>query len=606
MNVSISRPKIDEPVIVKQGVAIRVLSAAGVLGAALTLAGCIGMLQAGKPAERAVLMTGILIVAILIAVPGAYLLRRGFAAQPGTAGLAFLAASTVSLLGIYFYWVSSYVFFPADILIWSEGDFLNDIVKFLVGYPLYSPQVNNDSTNYVPGAQLLTYLFVWIAGKTESVPAYRVVQLGYAAVAAFIALLCCGRILRLAFPEIRAGRTWLWNVFGYSVLLLVATNSITNHFAHNLHADALAEVANLAAFYLLLVYAENRSPKILAAMMVMVTVGFFIRQNALIWGVCYCGYLAVWDKSWKRLAVFTAATVALYGAAIVACMAIWGEPFYYWIFYMLPQHAISPLRSFQHGLDAWAYFAALLLGAAAILRGRNSDRLLGAFLSCLLVFTAETYTSGLGWMLNHMGPGSLLAGVWFLAGLASVWDFATASRIDRPFEVWIRTGALAAVIALMFSGLGFIRIPLRPLPEDAYRYVHDIEKQFQGMPPSQILLDLGDWVYLKDRAIVGDRATSIGDRGYSGAGDFSGILSRIATKRYSKILTRGYHSFDFVYDYFLFPRSTGIRKALMDNYREVGKIRAVEENPYMKDWAEDPYYFGEITILEPNTDSPGK
>ena len=43
----------------------------------------------------------------------------------------------------------------------------------------------------------------------------------------------------------------------------------------------------------------------------------------------------------------------------------------------------------------------------------------------------------------------------------------------------------------------------------------------------------------------------------------------------------------------------------MDNYREVGKIRAVVENPYMKDWAEDPYYFGEITILEPKTNSPG-
>jgi len=30
-----------------------------------------------------------------------------------------------------------------------------------------------------------------------------------------------------------------------------------------------------------------------------------------------------------------------------------------------------------------------------------------------------------------------------------------------------------------------------------------------------------------------------------------------------------------------------------------GKIRAVEGNPYLKDWAEDPFYFGEISILEP-------
>jgi len=64
-------------------------------------------------------------------------------------------------------------------------------------------------------------------------------------------------------------------------------------------------------------------------------------------------------------------------------------------------------------------------------------------------------------------------------------------------------------------------------------------------------------------------------------------------------MVRGYHNFDFVYDYFLFPKSTGIRKALQENYREAGSIRAVEANPYVKNWAQDPYYFGEITILEP-------
>jgi len=61
----------------------------------------------------------------------------------------------------------------------------------------------------------------------------------------------------------------------------------------------------------------------------------------------------------------------------------------------------------------------------------------------------------------------------------------------------------------------------------------------------------------------------------------------------------GYRSFDFVYDYFLYPKPTGIRQALLDNYEETGKIRAVEGNPYLKDWAEDPFYFCEISILEP-------
>ena len=579
------------------------LSSAGVVGAALALAGSIAMLQTGQSSQRAVLDTGIFLAAILAAVPAAYVLRKRSSALPGTAGLAFLTACAISLLAIYFFWVSSYVFFPADILIWSEGDFLNDILKFSVGYPLYSPQVNNDSLNYVPGAQLLTYLLVWIAGKTASIPAYRIVQVGYAALAAFIATLCCRRILRLAFPEMRILDGGLWTVFWYAGLLLIATNPITNRFTHNLHADALAEVANLAAFYLLLRYIEAPTRGVLTAMVVMVPIGFFIRQNALIWAVCYFGFLAVWGRSWKRLAVFTAATAALYSASIAVCYALWGEPFFYWVFSMLTKHALSPLRSFEHLLDAWAYFATLLLGGVAILRGRNSDLLLGAWLASLLVLAAETYTTGIAWTLNHMGPGSLLAGVWFMAGLTSVWDLATGSR-TRGAQDWIRAGALTATVALLFSGWGVIRIPLRPISEDAYRYVRDIEKEFQGQPASQILLDAGTWVYWKQRVIMRDRSPSIGERGYSGAGDFSGILSRIAAKRYSKILVRDYHAPDFAYEHYLWAKPSGIRQAMLDNYREVGRIRAAEGPAAVKDWAEDPYFFGEIAILVPRANPP--
>ncbi len=575
------------------------ICAVGVLAVSLLLAFCIHIIQNGRPPERAVMLTAAFIAALVALAPIACILRWRREAQPAVAGLTWLTACSVALLGIYFFWVSSYVFYPADMLIWSEGDFINDIIKFTVGYPMYSPQANNDSINYVPGAQLLTYFLATLVGKAGSIPTYRVIQLGYAALAAFFGTLCCRRLLRLAFPESRAGESWLWNTFWFSSLLLIATNSITNHFAHNLHADALAETANVAAFYLLLRYLESRSIRILWIMAVMGTAGFFIRQNALIWVALDAGFLMVWGKSWKRLAIFLAAAGAIYAVSIAICFAIWGEPFYYWVFYMLTKHAISPLRSIQHGLDAWAYFAGLLLGAAAILRGRNSSPLFGAWLTCVAVFVTATYTSGLGWMLNHMGPGSLLAGIWLMAGLGSVWKAANETGLTDRWQVWIRAAALSGAVALLFSGLGVIRIPFLPLPQDAKRYAHDIERQFEGMPAKQVLLDLGSWVYWKDRAIIGDRATSIGDRGYSGAGDFSGILSRIRSKHYSRILLRGYHNFDFVYDYFLFPKPTGIREALQQNYREVGSIRAVDPNPYVKDWAEDPYYFGEITILEP-------
>ena len=580
------------------------LSAAGVLAAALALAAGIQAIQAGRPPERAVLLTGVLLAALLFAAPLAYTLRRGLDSRPGTAGLVFLSGCAIALLGTYFFWVSSYVLFPADILIWSEGDFVNDILKFTIGYPIYSPQVNNDSINYVPGAQLLTYLLAWTVGKAGSIPAYRVIQLGFAAVGAWIASLCCRRMLRLAFPGLGAAKSWLWNILWFSVLLLVATNSTTNHFAHNLHADSLAEVVNVTAFYLLLCYIDTRSLRVLAAMAILVTAGFFVRQNALLWGVCYGGFLAVWGGSWKRLAAYAAGAAALFAAAVAACLALWGEPFYYWVFYMVTRHPISPLRSALHGLQAWTYFAALVLGAAAVLRGRRQSPLLGAWLICLLVLASETYTSGLGWTLNHMGPGSLLAAIWFFAGLASVWELATESDTAPAAQNWLRAGALAVTVALLFNGLGFIRIPQQQLSQDAYRYVHDIEKEFQGVPANRVLLDLGTWVYWKDRVEVGDRSPSIGARGYAQAGDFSGILARINSKRYSKILVHGFHSFDFVYDYFLFPKPTGIRQALLDNYQETGKIRGADGPPDVKDWAEDPYYFGEITILTPKPNSP--
>jgi hypothetical protein len=598
MNIVAAAPSKTQPP-VAAGRYMPVMTAAAVLAASLTLAFCINLIQSGRPGERAVMITGALLGAILFLAPAVYLLRRGLTAQPGTAGLTLLSASAVALLGIYFYVVSSYVFFPADILIWSEGDFVNDIIKFTIGYPMYSAQVYNDSINYVPGAQLLTYFLAWIAGKAGSIPAYRVIQLLYASITALIATLCCRRLLTIAFPKSRAAESWLWNIFWYAALLLMATNFLTNRYVHNLHADSLAGTVNVAAFYLLLRYIETRAGWLLGAMAGMCTVGFFVRQNALIWLICYTAYLVIWGKSWKRVAIFLAIALSIYGAAIAYCFALWGEPFYYWVFYMLSKHPVAPLRSFQHALDAWTYYVALLLGGAAVLRGRDWRYLLGSWLACLLVLASETWTTGIAWMLNHMGPGSVLAGIWFMAGLASIWNEATESPDVPPVQNWIRTAALSATVAFMFSGLAVIRIPLLPLPADAYRYVHDIEKQFDGLPAKRVLLDLGAWMHWKERAVVGDRATSVGDRGYTGAGDFTGLMNRIATKHYAKILVRGYHNFDFVYDYFLFPKSTGIRRALQENYRETGTIKAVDGNPFVKDWAEDVYYFGEISILEP-------
>jgi hypothetical protein len=195
-----------------------------------------------------------------------------------------------------------------------------------------------------------------------------------------------------------------------------------------------------------------------------------------------------------------------------------------------------------------------------------------------------------------MGPGSLIAGIWFLAGIVRFFPFESPVQKWQA-ETWLRTGISVAAVVLLFDGLGIVRIPVKPLPEDAYRYVRQIEKEFEGQTLGRTLLDVGTWVYLKDGVVMKDRAPSIGERGYSGTADFSGILQRIEEKKYGKILVRNLHSFDFWYDYYLWRRSSGIKKALLENYHETGRIAAVQTP--IAGQGHDPYLFGEISILIP-------
>ena len=75
-----------------------------------------------------------------------------------------------------------------------------------------------------------------------------------------------------------------------------------------------------------------------------------------------------------------------------------------------------------------------------------------------------------------------------------------------------------------------------------------------------------------------------------------------------KILVRNLDKPNFWYDDStqVAPKSTGIRKALRDNYREVGKIKAVQgEKRFMMvsfeylPWPGTRYGFEEITVLVP-------
>ena len=247
-------------------------------------------------------------------------------------------------------------------------------------------------------------------------------------------------------------------------------------------------------------------------------------------------------------------------------------------------------------LTIWPYFVIGLLSGALLLRGEKFKVLFGPWLIWLVLISLETYTSGIAWMLNHIGPGCLIAGIWFLAAFAVVWpEFSDATGRNFHAQNWLRVGVALAVFCLLFSGLAIIRAPVRPIGQDAHRYVSDVEREFEGQVTEDVLIDLGTWVYMRDGVVMKERAPSIGERGYSQIGDFSGIIQRLTEKRYAKILVRNLHSPDFWYDYQKWRKSSGIRQAMMDNYRETGTIKPVAVHGFYQ----LPYGFSEISILVP-------
>jgi hypothetical protein len=545
--------------------------------------------------EKVVAVLMVLSIILLVMPPVIYLLMTRRLADPSAMVLVVLLGVSILLVSIYFFWVRSAVTYPGDFLTWSEGDFVSDILKVQTGYPIYTPQVNNESFIYTPGCQLLTYFLAWTFKNPNSIPVYRMIQIGYTLLAVLGAFLCIRVILRISPFRQQMIMPRLWGKISILYLFLIATNSVTNPFIHALHNDSLAQLYSVIAFLLLLTYIWKHDKRLLIVMMFVPAAGFLVKQNLIIWAPLYCFHLAFFDRpfSLKRLTVFALASFGAIGLTVFGCYLIWGKPFLYWTFMVTGKHPFSALRSFQHMMNVWVYYALGLSGGLILLRGKVIQKLLSPWLIWLAFISIETYTSGIAWMTNHIGPGSLISGVWFLAGLRVIWpEFSRFIQESSRPVAWLKAGISIMLVGFLFSGLGVVRIPLPAMPKDAYRYLHEIEQQFEGESAKDILLDVGSWVYIKDKVIMKDRAPSIGDRGYGEIGDFSGIIQRIEQHRYSKILLRNYHSPDFSYDHYLWRKSSGIRKALLNNYHEVGLIKGVKtfENPF----------FNDISVLVPN------
>ena len=547
-------------------------------------------------AEPFVFVTLVAFVALLALVLPVAAWRGSKTGAPGTAPLTAATVVVVALLAVYFFEATYFIQFPADILIWSESDFVNDILKLQLGYPLYSAEANNESFFYTPGSQLLTFVLASLTGQGRSIAAFRVIQVGFTIGAAIMAVQSWRILVRHAGgAERRGAGPWIWLVTGF--LLLCATNQVTNSFNQFIHNDALAQLVSVAAFWLLLRYALDGRRGALWLMALVPALGFFVKQSLGIWAPLYVGYLLVFERprSWTRIGVFTVAAFGLIAAALAAGTALWGPHFRYWVLDAMANHPVNPLRSVQHLLDAWGYFAIGLAGGWFVIRGERQLQLLGTWLVGMGLLAIETYTSGVAWMLNHLGPGSLIAGIWFAAALPRIGeaiDTAAAGWIAR----YLRPALAAGVFVLLLQGLGMIRIPLPPLSPDADRYVRDIEAEFAGANARRVLVDVGTWPYFERRILMRDRAPAIGERGYSQTGDFSGFLGRLSRQEYDKILVRNYHSGDFWYDHEMWSVPSGIRAALETWYTEDHVIPRVQPD---RPQSYTTYSFSDISVLVP-------
>lgn len=576
--------------------------------AAAPLAVLVSLVNSAWPdqPEKAVVVVGALFAVVLAVPVTAYLLITRRLARPATLSLIVLATAGILLIAIYFYRISFFLLFPADFLIWSETEFVNDILKLRVGYPIYTAHVNNESFIYPPGTPVLTYLIALIFGQEDSIPFFRMIQIGYGFAAAIFAYLALRGLLRLRYQDEAENPASIgteprnllpWSVVWLPLLFLIATNSISNPYAHNLHNDALGQLVAAIAFFLLVKYASTRDSRLLIPAAIIPAAGFLVKQIISIWAPLFLIYLVVFDRprSITRIAIFSIAAFGGISLSVLAGQLIWGEHFIYWLFTAAGNHDVSPLRSFQHILDIWPYIAIGLVGGFILLKDQKLfSPVTGLWAVWLALVIGEAYTSGIGWMLNHLGPGSLIAGVWFAAGLTRLWKADLPGSISSLTpQKWLGYGIAAALLLLLFNGLGLFRIPIRPLSDDSTRYVQEIEKEFEGLPADRVLLDSGTWLYFDDNVVMKDRVTSIGDRGRGQTGDFSGIVQRLDNRHYSKILVRGLHSPDFWYDYYDWPQSSGIKQALLENYDEVRVIEGIE--------GDTRYLFGDISVLVPKS-----
>jgi hypothetical protein len=514
-----------------------------------------------------------------------------FSNPPSSAGVSVLAVVSFVLVVVYFLSIRALLAMPYDLACWSEPMIVIDIIKLRTGHGLYQPASDSNSNTYTFLAPLLTYFLAWIARHPASIPAYRLIQQLYLAVASLLTASATQNLVRIANPDRQLRPPRVWFAFFALTSFLFATNDRTNFFTVYLHNDAVALLVSTLAFWLMTKHAVTRDVRWLWPMAAIPALGFLAKQYLAIWLVIFLLYLWLGDRNdLRRLAVFVSSSFSLLAATILGCRIVLGSPFSYWVFGVLRDIILAPARVF-HLYEASGWYLALgVMGALVLLRGRSFERLLGIVFAWLLLLVTGFYTSGLSFHPSHLGSATMIAASFFLAAIATLWP-----RDDEPLQeprahAWLHLAVGGLGVVFVFAGLHFTAGRPHAISPDLSRYVQAIEREFDGQPVERVLLDSGDWFYLEHGVLMKDRVTLLLNQTPS---THFGLADRIQNRYYRRILVHRGKGRKISYD---MGRGRGFTPELEQYYREVRRIPGVEG---MEDW---PYYdtmLTDVVVFEP-------
>mgnify|MGYP001481133547 CR=1 FL=1 len=516
-------------------------------------------------------------------------LDRAFArAAPWAPAVAACGAAAMALLTAWS--LHFYVRIPVDIVSFAESPFLTDVIKLRTGVPVYGPLGDNNSYPYTPGTQALTWALASLFGKGGDVAALRTVGVSYVVAAALLGTALLDLVVRRLLSAATYPHRAAWLVLSVSTLFVLGFHERFNLYTHTLHNDSLALLVCTLGLFLAARFAFAPGRGAVVALALVPAAGFLVKQSLVIWGPLLLAFLVVASPRRVRdVALYLGVAAVALGAALAALRAVGGPETWTWTFGALGGKQVALVRSIQH-LATGGLFWALGLFAGGALLARGDRRLAALWAVWAALFGTECYTSGIGWVENHMGPGVVTGTALFLASVAAAHARADAAPVRRI--------AVCAALVLGLASQGGVRDPRDPVPADLARYVADIDREFADLPAKDVLLDAGTWPYLRDGLVMKDRADPVAlhvgmNQKEINHAALADTIARLRAKTYRRVLARAIDTGQSAYDFQ--DRGSGVLDALRENYVVVRKIPAVAGNgPW---WPR--LLLAEISVLEP-------